>query len=175
MRLHVLDQVHLSSVSSSSLGSGAEVDVSDALGRELLEKHPDKFKRFDQVGGQGAGQDDRSQVLREDGPTLQEYLERGYKASAYPPRGYASKADAAELEQAIAAECDTDEKEKEQARLDAEQRASANAAALIASGGSGAGAGADGAKAEPAPANKAETAPTNKADKPHKSKGAAGE
>lgn len=40
------------------------------------------------------------EVLRQDGPTLTEYMDHGYKATGYPPTGYAAKPMTAE-EQAI--------------------------------------------------------------------------
>lgn len=42
--------------------------------------------------------------LRTDGPTLAEFMARGYKASAYPPNGYASKSSQEEIDAAIAKE-----------------------------------------------------------------------
>lgn len=45
MRLKALDQIHLSSVRADSLRAGEEFDVSDALGDELMVKHPSRFER----------------------------------------------------------------------------------------------------------------------------------
>ena len=42
--------------------------------------------------------------LREDGPTLQQYIDAGYKAATYPPFGYASKASDEEIKEAVEAE-----------------------------------------------------------------------
>lgn len=42
--------------------------------------------------------------LKQDGPTLAEYMAAGYKASTYPPTGYASKTSDEEIKTAIAAE-----------------------------------------------------------------------
>ena len=42
--------------------------------------------------------------LRLDGPTLAQWLEQGYKASAYPPDGYASHSTAEEIAKALEAE-----------------------------------------------------------------------
>lgn len=39
--------------------------------------------------------------LRSDGPTVHEYVAAGYKASAYPPNGYASKSSEEEIEAAV--------------------------------------------------------------------------
>jgi hypothetical protein len=49
MKLRVTDQLHISSVSADTLGAGAEINVSDALGQELLKKHPDKVEVVDAV------------------------------------------------------------------------------------------------------------------------------
>lgn len=45
-----------------------------------------------------------SAELKTDGPTLEEYVKAGYKASAYPPTGYTSKSSKEEIDKAIAAE-----------------------------------------------------------------------
>lgn len=42
--------------------------------------------------------------LRDDGPTVAEYVAAGYLASNYPPQGYASRSSPEEIEAAIAAE-----------------------------------------------------------------------
>lgn len=42
--------------------------------------------------------------LRGDGPTVAEYIERGYLAANYPPTGYASRSTPEEIEAAIKAE-----------------------------------------------------------------------
>jgi hypothetical protein len=42
-------------------------------------------------------------VLKEDGPTVAEYVSAGYKAVDYPPKGYASKSTQEEIDAAIAA------------------------------------------------------------------------
>ena len=42
--------------------------------------------------------------LKEDGPTVHEWVAAGYKASTYPPAGYASKSSKEEVEAAIKAE-----------------------------------------------------------------------
>ena len=44
--------------------------------------------------------------LRLDGPTIAQWLEQGYKASAYPPNGYASVSSQAESDKAIEDEGD---------------------------------------------------------------------
>jgi hypothetical protein len=43
-------------------------------------------------------------VLREDGPTIEEYMAKGYKASTYPPKGFASKSSEEDVKKAVAAE-----------------------------------------------------------------------
>lgn len=46
MKLRMTEQLHISSVSRDTLAPGAEIEVSDALGEELLKKHPDKVERM---------------------------------------------------------------------------------------------------------------------------------
>lgn len=43
MKLRVLDQIHISAVQADTLQPRQEIEVSDALGRELLDRHPDKL------------------------------------------------------------------------------------------------------------------------------------
>lgn len=50
--------------------------------------------------GNGGG----SAGLRQDGPTVAEFVAAGYKAAAYPPEGYASRSSPEEIEEAIAAQ-----------------------------------------------------------------------
>jgi hypothetical protein len=47
--------------------------------------------------------------LREDGPTVDEFIASGYKASNYPPAGYASRSTDEEIEAALKAEKDAPE------------------------------------------------------------------
>lgn len=47
---------------------------------------------------------------RTDGPTVAEYVAAGFKASGYPPAGYASKSSQAEIDAAIAAQAPADKK-----------------------------------------------------------------
>lgn len=42
--------------------------------------------------------------LRQDGPTIAEYMAAGYKASSYPPHGYVSRSTPEEIAVAVAAE-----------------------------------------------------------------------
>lgn len=46
MKLKVLDQIHVSSVSSDTLAPGSEIEVSAALGGELMKRHPTKFAQL---------------------------------------------------------------------------------------------------------------------------------
>lgn len=51
------------------------------------------------LGGQTGGE-----ALRDDGPTVEQYVAAGYQAVNYPPDGYASRSTAEEIEAAIAAQ-----------------------------------------------------------------------
>lgn len=44
----------------------------------------------------------KAKALKQDGPTVEEWVEAGYDAAAYPPKGYAAKSSDAEIEAAIA-------------------------------------------------------------------------
>lgn len=64
-------------------------------------------------------------ALRQDGPTIAEYLSAGYPAENYPPYGYASRSTPEEIEAAVAAQVAA----KEAAEADARAAAAAAAAA----------------------------------------------
>lgn len=65
-------------------------------------------------GGKGAS------PLRQDGPTITQYVEAGYPAIGYPPEGYASRSTSEEIAAAI--------KVEDQAKKDAEDAAAREAA-----------------------------------------------
>ncbi|MNJ35142.1 HeH/LEM domain protein [compost metagenome] len=55
---------------------------------------------------QGISVSEIEEGLRLDGPYLSQWLEQGYKASAYPPDGYAALSSQAEIDKAIDVEGD---------------------------------------------------------------------
>ncbi|MDT3716227.1 hypothetical protein QVM48_16810 [Pseudomonas soli] len=57
---------------------------------------------------QGISVSEIEEGLRLDGPTISQWLEQGYKASAYPPAGYAATSTAAEIAKALEEEGDGD-------------------------------------------------------------------
>lgn len=48
--------------------------------------------------------DGKTPTLREDGPTVAEFVEAGYQASGYPPEGYASRSTQEEIDAAVTAQ-----------------------------------------------------------------------
>ncbi|WP_332773302.1 HeH/LEM domain-containing protein [Pseudomonas sp. ESBL1] len=58
---------------------------------------------------QGISVSEIEEGLRLDGPTIAKWIAEGYKASAYPPAGYASVSSQAEIDKAIEAEGGDDE------------------------------------------------------------------
>lgn len=58
---------------------------------------------------QGISVSEIEEGLRLDGPTIAQWVAEGYKASAYPPAGYASASSQAEIDKAIEAEGGDDE------------------------------------------------------------------
>ncbi|WP_422419144.1 HeH/LEM domain-containing protein [Pseudomonas sp. GZD-222] len=58
---------------------------------------------------QGISVSEIEEGLRLDGPTIAQWVTEGYKASAYPPAGYASVSSQAEIDKAIEAEGGDDE------------------------------------------------------------------
>jgi len=46
----------------------------------------------------------KAPALREDGPTVAEYVEAGYQASSYPPKGYSSRSTQEEIDAAVTAQ-----------------------------------------------------------------------
>lgn len=81
---------------------------------ERISVHPATLGEHQRVGwAVSADQTDTSAAginaasdgtLRTDGPTVAEYVERGYLAVNYPPEGYASRSTAEEIAAAIAAQ-----------------------------------------------------------------------
>lgn len=81
---------------------GADVPLAEKAKRETPDASdaPDAGDTPDPLTGTLAGDDANVDVefagqsrepLREDGPTLEEYIAAGYKAETYPPRGYAAR------------------------------------------------------------------------------------
>lgn len=81
---------------------------------------PDQYKLADEAPA----------TLRDDGPTIAEFVAAGYPAANYPPRGYASKSSEEEIAAAVAAEAaKTNEPKPEQpAGLDASLQSAASGA-----------------------------------------------
>lgn len=52
--------------------------------------------------------DDSKPVLKEDGPTIQEWIEAGYKAKNYPPHGWAAISSQEEVDAAIEKEVEAE-------------------------------------------------------------------
>jgi hypothetical protein len=48
MKLEALDQVHISAVSRDSLRAGQSFEVSDAVGEDLLKRHPTLFRKLEE-------------------------------------------------------------------------------------------------------------------------------
>lgn len=59
----------------------------------------------------------KTAALRQDGPTIAEFVAAGYKPSAYPPAGYASKSPQEEIDAWIAADRAHDDAPKTDAEL----------------------------------------------------------
>jgi hypothetical protein len=62
--------------------------------------------------GAGIPWEGNATPLRQDGPTVAEYVAAGYKASAYPPQSYAPRSAPEEIAAAVAAEKAADEAAK---------------------------------------------------------------
>jgi hypothetical protein len=67
----------------------ASVTVKDAAGREWNFHYQHGAAQLEAVVETTKQQE--PPALRQDGPTLKEWLAKGYKAEAYPPQGYAAK------------------------------------------------------------------------------------
>ena len=61
-------------------------------------------KQTQSTGASGNG--GWSEGLRQDGPTVGEFVAAGYQATGYPPEGYASRSSQDEIDAAIAAQRD---------------------------------------------------------------------
>ncbi|MER9814290.1 hypothetical protein [Mesorhizobium sp. M0129] len=76
-------------------------------GREIVKGTQDEipaelFKDLEAAGYVCEPGAKKKPALRDDGPTIAEYLGAGYSASDYPPKGYASRSTAEEIETAVA-------------------------------------------------------------------------
>ncbi|CAB5577164.1 HeH/LEM domain [Pseudomonas putida] len=81
---------------------GAGLEDCDAVTGMVPKAYAEKYKVIDEPEGcswEGAS-------LRQDGPTVGEYVEAGYPATAYPPKGYASRSTAEEIAAAVSAQSD---------------------------------------------------------------------
>jgi hypothetical protein len=63
---------------------------------------PNIIEAYRRAGIKVSGADEDG--LRTDGPTVAEYVDAGYQASTYPPKGYSSRSTNEEIEAAIAAQ-----------------------------------------------------------------------
>lgn len=81
----------------------------------IYEPHPVTPERKAELRGQGYTIVDAvfapagakivdTEQLRDDGPTVAEYVAAGYPAATYPPKGYASRSTPEEIAQAVAAQ-----------------------------------------------------------------------
>jgi hypothetical protein len=60
MRLKALDQIHISSVSRDTIAPGQEFACSDALGAELLKKHPTLLEVVEGAKADGAAPNNKA-------------------------------------------------------------------------------------------------------------------
>lgn len=72
--------------------------------REFDQADFDFLVKMNAVRKADGAEPQQADELRLDGPTVAEYVARGYKASAYPPSGYAARSTPEEIAAAVAAE-----------------------------------------------------------------------
>lgn len=68
-----------------------------------LELPEEFFKATQRASAEDAGKPSWDGGLRKDGPTIGEWLDRGYLAEAYPPSGYEARSTPEEIDAAVAA------------------------------------------------------------------------
>ncbi len=90
------------------IASGAYVAATAAD----LKADDDRKAALAETAARRARRKSGSGALREDGPTVAEFVARGYLASNYPPEGYASRSSDEEIAEAVAAEAAKAELEK---------------------------------------------------------------
>jgi hypothetical protein len=71
---------------------------------ETLGVHPDLVGAHEHLGWTVGGELPVADALRDDGPTVAEYVAAGYQATNYPPRGFTSRSTPKEIAEAIAAQ-----------------------------------------------------------------------
>lgn len=64
----------------------------------------DQVHRLTKAECLAEGEEAAAGGLRQDGPTIGEFIAAGYKASSYPPHGYAARSTAEEIAAAVEAE-----------------------------------------------------------------------
>ncbi|MFP5078649.1 hypothetical protein ACLE20_15190 [Rhizobium sp. YIM 134829] len=92
VKMVALDTVHITSVSKDNLTAGAQFEIDSATAKDLESRGI--AKRVDETAS--------ATTLREDGPTISEFVAAGYDPSTYPPAGYASRSTDQEIADAIA-------------------------------------------------------------------------
>lgn len=58
----------------------------------------------EQAVPEAAAEPEAPPVLRQDGPTVEEFVKAGYRAEHYPPQGFASRSTPEEVEAAVKAQ-----------------------------------------------------------------------
>lgn len=85
------------------------------LNKIAYEPHPVSSKRKQELNAQGYKIIDAvfapKGYLREDGPTVAEFIAAGYAATNYPPKGYASRSTDAEIAAAVVAQAEAGAKQ----------------------------------------------------------------
>lgn len=79
---------------------GAGLEDCDGVTGMVPKAYAEEFDKVDEPEGCSWQQS----VLREDGPTVAEFVEAGYLAANYPPAGYASRSTVDEIAAAVAAQ-----------------------------------------------------------------------
>jgi hypothetical protein len=104
------------------LDPGVATEVPDRVAKELI------------ALGRAVEAKDVPPPLRDDGPTIEEFVAAGYSAATYPPQGYAPRSTPEEIAAAIEAQAkaEADAKAAEEAAAQAEAQAKAEADAKAA-------------------------------------------
>ena len=102
--------LHKYSVSNPHPGHGKDPNIGNEFGHTVYPKYVgnvivnNPMEEQQELDKQPKVDTGWETILKQDGPTVHEFVKAGYKASSYPPEGYASKSTQEEIDEAIAAE-----------------------------------------------------------------------
>jgi hypothetical protein len=85
-------------------GYGKDPNIGNELGHTVYPKYVTLENGEQKIVYSPGEENELTNNISDEGPTIKEYVEAGFKASEYPPKGYAAKSTPEEIEEYVAAE-----------------------------------------------------------------------